>query len=96
MPVLQNSVDDAIGELCAIRIKYAGYIEREARHAAEMVRLEEKPIPVDVDYARVSGLRSEARAKLAQFTPRSLGQASRISGITPADVTLIAVHLTRM
>ena len=95
MPVLQET-DDAIGELVAIRIKYAGYIEREARHAAEMARLEAKPIPDDVDYARVSGLRNEARAKLAQFTPRSLGQASRISGITPADVTLVAVHVARL
>lgn len=87
--------DPAIGELVAIRIKYAGYIEREARHAADMVRMEEKPIPNDLDYATLPGLRNEARAKLAQFTPRSLGQAGRISGITPADVTLIAVHLTR-
>ena len=85
----------SIGELVAIRIKYAGYIDREARHAAEMARLESKPIPPDVDYARVAGLRNEARAKLAQFGPRSLGQAGRISGITPADVTLIAVHLAR-
>jgi tRNA uridine 5-carboxymethylaminomethyl modification enzyme len=88
-------ITPAIGRLVEIRIKYAGYIEKESRHAAEMVKMEEKLIPTDLDYAGVGGLRNEARAKLKQFTPRSLGQAMRISGITPADVSLIAVHLMR-
>jgi tRNA uridine 5-carboxymethylaminomethyl modification enzyme len=83
------------GLLAEIRVKYAGYIEREARQAQEMIKLEGKPIPSDIDYAAVAGLRNEARTKLKQFTPTSLGQAGRISGITPADVTLIAVHLAR-
>lgn len=75
--------------------KYAGYLNRQDRQVAEFQRLETKLIPGDVDYARVSGLRNEAREKLLRFTPRSLGQALRISGITPADVTLLAVHLSR-
>ena len=94
-PVAPFSATADVGRLAEIRIKYAGYIERDLRHAAEMVKIEEKLIPADVDYTIVAGLRNEARGKLAQFTPRSLGQAGRISGITPADVTLIAVHLAR-
>ena len=54
-----------------------------------------KLIPTSIDYATVVGLRNEARQKLSKFTPRSLGQALRISGITPADVTLIAIHLDK-
>ena len=57
--------------------------------------MEQKLIPPTLDYARVVGLRNEARQKLAKFTPRSLGQALRISGITPADVTVLAIHLSR-
>ena len=58
-------------------------------------KMENKLIPVSLDYAGVTGLRNEARQKLIKFTPRSLGQALRISGITPADVTLLAIHLDR-
>ncbi len=85
----------SFGRLVEIRIKYAGYIERESRAADQLAKMEEKLIPIDVDYKQVVGLRNEARAKLLQFTPRSLGQALRISGITPADVTLVAVHMAR-
>jgi tRNA uridine 5-carboxymethylaminomethyl modification enzyme len=90
-----SGVSASVGRLAEIRIKYAGYIEREARAAEQLVRMEEKLIPIELDYTGVAGLRNEARSKLIQFTPRSLGQAGRISGITPADVTLIAVHLSR-
>jgi tRNA uridine 5-carboxymethylaminomethyl modification enzyme len=78
-----------------IRVKYAGYIARQDRQVERMSQLEEKLIPASVDYAAVVGLRNEARQKLTTFTPRSLGQALRISGITPADVTVLAIHLTR-
>ncbi|MFT3786544.1 MAG: tRNA uridine-5-carboxymethylaminomethyl(34) synthesis enzyme MnmG [Tepidisphaeraceae bacterium] len=89
------AIPASIGQLAEIRVKYAGYIDRESRNAEQLSKLESKPIPRDIDYATVVGLRNEARSKLTQFTPASLGQALRISGITPADVTLIAVHLTR-
>ena len=78
-----------------VRVKYSGYITRQARHIERFAQLENKLIPVWVDYATVAGLRNEARQKLTKFTPRSLGQALRISGITPADVTVLAVHLER-
>jgi tRNA uridine 5-carboxymethylaminomethyl modification enzyme len=87
--------DAAIGRLVEIRVKYAPYIERERRAVDELVKLELKPIPGDLDYASVIGLRTEARLKLQQFTPRSFGQALRISGITPADVSVIAIHLRK-
>ena len=76
-------------------MKYAGYIARQDKQVERFAKLETKLIPSMLDYAAVAGLRNEARQKLKTFTPRSLGQALRISGITPADVTLLAVHLDR-
>jgi tRNA uridine 5-carboxymethylaminomethyl modification enzyme len=78
-----------------VRVKYSGYINRQSRQIERFAQLENKLIPHWVDYAAVAGLRNEARQKLSKFTPRSLGQALRISGITPADVTVLAVHLQR-
>jgi tRNA uridine 5-carboxymethylaminomethyl modification enzyme len=78
-----------------IAAKYEGYVQRQDRQVEKFAQLESKLIPGWVDYARVAGLRNEARQKLAKFTPRSLGQALRISGITPADVTVLAIHLDR-
>jgi tRNA uridine 5-carboxymethylaminomethyl modification enzyme len=88
-------VPAAVGRLVEIRAKYEGYIGREARQIERLAQLEQRLIPSDLDYDRVVGLRNEAKTKLAKFTPRSLGQALRISGITPADVTVLAVHLSR-
>jgi tRNA uridine 5-carboxymethylaminomethyl modification enzyme len=78
-----------------IRAKYQGYIARQDRQIERFAQLETKLIPRSIDYARVIGLRNEAKQKLSHFTPRSLGQALRISGITPADVTVLAIHLGR-
>lgn len=75
------------------QIKYEGYITRQDKSIQRLNRLEDKLIPVDFDYRKVVGLRNEARSKLIQFTPRSLGQALRISGITPADVTVLSIAL---
>jgi tRNA uridine 5-carboxymethylaminomethyl modification enzyme len=88
-------VPAAIGRLVEIRAKYAGYIARQDKAIERFAQLEDKLIPASTDYAAVVGLRNEARQKLLKFTPRSLGQAMRISGITPADVTVLAVHLDR-
>ena len=86
---------EAVGRQLEIRAKYEGYIAREQKQIERLSRDEEKLIPPALDYATVVGLRNEARQKLARFTPRSLGQALRISGITPADVQVIAIHLSR-
>jgi tRNA uridine 5-carboxymethylaminomethyl modification enzyme len=78
-----------------IRAKYEGYIARQDRQIERFAQLEAKLIPKTVDYNAVTGLRHEAKQKFDKFTPRSLGQALRISGITPADVTVLAIHLQR-
>jgi tRNA uridine 5-carboxymethylaminomethyl modification enzyme len=91
---LKNIAPD-VARLVEIRVKYAGYIARQDKAIERFATLEEKLIPAQTDYAAVVGLRNEARQKLMKFTPRSLGQALRISGITPADVTVLAVHLSR-
>ncbi len=86
----------SIARRMEIAEKYEGYIARQDRQIERFAKLEAKLIPPTLDYSRVTGLRNEARQKLSKFTPRSLGQALRISGITPADATLLAVHLERM
>jgi tRNA uridine 5-carboxymethylaminomethyl modification enzyme len=88
-------VADSIGFQVETHVKYEGYIRRQDAQIERFAKMEEKLIPTSIDYSKVTGLRNEARQKLARFTPRSLGQALRISGITPADVTLIAIHLSR-
>ena len=74
-------------------LRYAGYLEKEARVAARMANLDGALIPEGFDYASVSGLSAEGRQKLAHFRPRSLGQALRISGVTPTDVQLLSVGI---
>jgi tRNA uridine 5-carboxymethylaminomethyl modification enzyme len=90
-----EAISPQIGFRTEIAVKYEGYIARQDRQIERFAQLENKLIPTGIDYARVRGLRNEAIAKLSKFTPRSLGQALRISGITPADVTVLAIHLQR-
>ena len=76
-------------------LKYAGYIRRELDSVARAQKQEELSVPMDLDYASVPGLRNESRQKLAHVRPSTLGQASRISGVTPADVSLLSVWLRK-
>lgn len=76
-----------------INIKYEGYIDRELRQVEHFKKLEKKLIPGDIDYDEIGSLRLEARQKLKAFAPRSIGQASRISGVSPADITVLLVYL---
>jgi tRNA uridine 5-carboxymethylaminomethyl modification enzyme len=78
-----------------IRIKYEGYIEKEAELAHKLERLDSVYLKEDFDYHRITALSFEAREKLSKIKPRSLGQASRISGVTPADISILIVHLGR-
>ncbi|HZL38046.1 MAG TPA: tRNA uridine-5-carboxymethylaminomethyl(34) synthesis enzyme MnmG [Tepidisphaeraceae bacterium] len=94
IPVLATFAMD-VGRQIEIRAKYEGYIVREQRLIEKFAKMENKLIPTTLNYATIAGLRIEARQKLTTFTPRSLGQALRISGITPADVTVLAIHLER-
>ncbi len=85
----------ALAESVEIAVKYEGYIKRQKAEVAEFARLERKTLPDDVDYASIEGLRLEAREKLAAIRPRSLGQASRISGVSPADIAALMIFLER-
>ena len=78
-----------------IGAKYRGYIDRQAQQVERFRRLEDKPLPLDLDYQSIAQLRAEAREKFARVLPRSLGQAGRISGINPADIATLLVHLKR-
>lgn len=79
-----------------IEIKYEGYIRRQKEVVEKFRRLEDKKIPEGFDYSQVRGLLAESRQKLASVRPVSIGQASRISGVTPADISLLLVYLKRM
>ena len=78
-----------------IEIKYAGYIAKEMEHVGKLSRLEETPLPANLDYASFKALSMEARQKLAAVRPSTIGQASRVSGVSPADVSVLLVHLGR-
>ena len=83
----------AVTEQAEIRLKYAGYIDRQLRQVAEFQRLEERPLPDGLDFENIACLRLEARQKLQAIRPKNLGQASRISGVSPADVAALMVYL---
>jgi tRNA uridine 5-carboxymethylaminomethyl modification enzyme len=78
-----------------LEVKYAGYIARQASQVEKLKTIETRPIPSWIDYAKVAGLRTEARAKLETIRPMTLGQASRISGVSPADIAVVMVALRR-
>ena len=84
----------ALAESVEIAVKYEGYIRRQMAEVAEFARLEHRAIPEDIDYAKIDGLRLEAREKLAAIRPRNLGQAGRISGVSPADVAALMLYIT--
>ncbi len=85
-----------VEEQVEIEAKYEGYIRRQQQEIERLKRLESSTLPADLDYSKVEGLSREATEKLGRVRPASLGQASRISGMTPAAVSAIAVHLRKM
>ncbi len=97
-----EKIDDEMPELseqvkkeCEIQVKYSGYIKKQLEQAQKFKQFENKLLPLDVDYEKIDNLRLEARQKLNLVKPRSLGQASRISGVSPADVSVLMVYLER-
>jgi tRNA uridine 5-carboxymethylaminomethyl modification enzyme len=88
-------VDPAVAEQLMIEARYAGYIERQAREIEQQLRHEHTALSPNMDYGSVRGLSAEVKQKLAVFKPTTLGQASRISGVTPAAISLLLVHLKR-
>ncbi len=88
-PALTHSEAESV----EISVKYQGYIQRQLRQVEEMRRLEQRRMPADLDYQSIQGLRLEARQKLEEIRPENLGQASRVSGVSPADVAVLMVYL---
>ena len=80
-------------EQVEISVKYDGYIRRQLKQVAEFEKLERHALPADYDYSTIQGLRLEAREKLAEIRPLNLGQASRISGVSPADIAALMIAL---
>lgn len=92
-PERPDTITPEIAEQVQISLKYEGYIKRQLTQIAQFKRLEAHILPEDIDYEHILGLRIEARQKLSKVKPRSIGQASRISGVSPADMTALMMHL---
>ena len=83
-----------VKEQVDINIKYDGYIRRQLKQVEQFKKLESRKIPEDLDYEQIGSLRIEARQKLEAYRPISIGQASRISGVSPADISVLLVYLS--
>ena len=96
LPLLPEEARDLdLAEEVAVEVRYCGYLDKEKRHAADALKMEEKLLPEDFDYSAMENLRLEARQKLNNVRPRTLGQASRISGVSPADIAVLITYLVR-
>ena len=83
-----------VEEQAYIQIKYEGYIQKQLDQVEQFKKLENKKIPDGIDFSQIHGLRLEARQKLAKFKPHSIGQASRISGVSPSDINVLLIYLS--
>ena len=86
-------LSDAVCEEAEIRIKYEGYIKRQKQQVEQFAKMENRLLPEDLNYSEIHGLRIEARQKLSKIKPKSLGQASRISGVSPSDISVLVIWL---
>jgi len=93
--VTEAGADATVAEQVEIQAKYEGYIERQREEVARRAEFETRALPVDLDYREVRGLSSEVQQKLNRHRPETIGQAARISGVTPAAISLLLVHLKR-
>lgn len=90
---VKEQFDDEIYDQVEIQVKYQGYIEKASKEVEKMLRLEEKQIPETINYAKISNIASEAREKLERIRPKTLGQASRIIGVNPTDISLLRIYI---
>lgn len=96
LPIFGAGVaDPLVAEQVEIQVKYAGYVERQKDEVARRSEIEEVKLPADIDFSRVPGLSKEVQQRLTQHRPETLGQASRIQGLTPAAISLLLVHIKR-
>lgn len=86
-------LDEEMQEQVEIQIKYEGYIEKQLQHVERMSKMEKKKLPENLDYKTIHGLANEAKQRLSDIRPLSIGQASRVSGVTPADISILLVYL---
>ena len=93
MPVGALQLPQSVAEAVEIQIKYAGYLARQEKQVADFKKEETRLLPEDLDYSCISGLRVEAREKLNEIRPVSIGQAGRISGVSPADIAVLLIYL---
>ena len=93
-PELPKDLAAEVEEQVDISLKYDGYIQRQKRQVEQFKKMESKKIPEDIDYDAVNSLRIEAVQKLKEYRPVSIGQASRISGVSPADISVLLVYLS--
>jgi tRNA uridine 5-carboxymethylaminomethyl modification enzyme len=93
--VANNDLDQEILEQAEIQVKYSGYIDKERNNADKLTRLENVKIPEDFDYNLIKSMSIEARQKLSKIRPVTISQASRISGVSPSDVSVLLVHMGR-
>lgn len=88
-------MSDEVARQVEIEVKYEGYIEREKKSIDQRQRQEVTRIPASIDYDMIKALRYESREKLKKIRPHNLGQAARISGVNPADVAILSIHIAR-
>jgi tRNA uridine 5-carboxymethylaminomethyl modification enzyme len=93
---LYDRHDPAIWDLVVTDLQYEGYLKREEEQIERQRTQEHQPIPRDLDYDAIPSLRLEARQKFREYTPETLGKASRISGITPSDISVLAVWIRKV
>ena len=91
-PKLPEDVQEQVN----IRIKYAGYIDQQLKQVEQFKKLESRLLPMELDYETIQGLRLEARQKLNLVRPENLGQASRITGVSPADISVLLIYMEQM
>jgi tRNA uridine 5-carboxymethylaminomethyl modification enzyme len=95
LPSRNETLSEEVVQQVEIAVKYAGYIDRQELEVKKFKRLEDKSIPDTFDFSAVPSLRLEARQKFAKIRPTTLGQAARISGVSPADISILMVWLKR-
>jgi tRNA uridine 5-carboxymethylaminomethyl modification enzyme len=90
-----NEIDLEILEQAEIQVKYSGYIEKERNNANKLLRLEDLKIPEDFDYNNIKSMSIEAKQKLSKIRPVTISQASRISGVSPSDISVLLIYMGR-
>jgi tRNA uridine 5-carboxymethylaminomethyl modification enzyme len=93
LEIIHQTIEEDLAAILEMEIKYEGYIRRDQERILKIGKMEEKNIPGNIDYKTIQGLKTEAREKLMLVRPETLGQAMRISGVDPPDISILMVHI---